>query len=121
MKATLLCSFLLAVLATVYTEPQFFGYPTNAGVDYFGSSFQQSSGIEGRFFLGTRTLTIATTTLTKASVSTTTCTTSTAALSNCVASGGRRRRYAKTGSLFHDASEALDNSESIFLPGAEKR
>ena len=121
MKTALICISLFAVLASVYSEPQFYGYPTNAGIDYFRSSFNRPSGIEGRFFLGTRTVVLSTSTTTVTSVSTTTCTTSTAALSSCVASGGRKRRNAGSGALFYDDSEVIDDSESIFLPGPEKR
>ena len=113
--------FALVVIGAVLAiaEPQFY-YPAPWNYNAFFRSSQQQPDlqkavVEGRFFFGTQTVTLGTSTITATSTLTSTCTTSTAALTACAAAGGRRRRSNKDSGLFYNEEE-----DSIFLSAAPK-
>lgn len=112
---SLIALLICAGLASISGEPQYSGYPYPAG---YPVNFRNNvdNGPDGRFFLATRTVVISTFTATSTSTSTTICTYSTAALSACVASGGRRRRGVAGRGLFYEENQEA----SIFLPSPEK-
>ena len=112
---SLIALLICAGFASISGEPQYTGYPYPTG---YPISFRNNddNAPEGRFFLATRTVVISTFTTTSTSTSTTTCTYSTAALSACVASGGRRRRGVPGRGLLYE-----ENQEgSVILPSPEK-
>ena len=124
------CLLILLSVVASYANPQFgFGYPPVYQPNYgyqepaihsfrianpYPSFEKAPQNPEDRFFLGTATLTVGTTTVTSTVTTSTTCTTATGAISICSPSGRRRRGLnAKSRGLFYTEDE--DHFDSIFV------
>ena len=121
MQPLLASLLILAVTVGAYAEAQFYPSYYNGG-DYFRAGIPQPSydvqqvANEPRFLLKTVTLTWSTATVFSTTTTTTTCTTSTSVLSQCSASGRRRRSALdgnRSGKLFYGTE---DEEDSVFLP-----
>ena len=109
----------LSISIGAYAEPQFlhgnYGSYFRAGIPQPSYDVQQVAN-EPRFLLKTVTLTWSTATVFSTTTTTTTCTTSTSVLSQCSASGRRRRSALdgnRSGKLFYGTE---DEEDSVFLP-----
>ena len=126
MHFSVTCLLLLCAAIAISAEPQlglynpmvYSGHVEQDSPNYFFRSGANEAGIpinsEGRFFIGTVSLTLGTTTSTITITSSTTCTTSTKAISICSPSGRRRRGLglaAQKNGLYFNEEE-----DSIFLP-----
>ena len=106
--------------AAIESVPSYFrsGLSPQSSLENFKNPESSDHDVDGRFFFGQLTLTLASSTSTTTVTSTTVCTTSTSALKVCTPSGRRRRgmSFRDTKGLYYDDQEEEGEDGSIFLP-----
>lgn len=114
---------MFAAICYVHGEAQFAGYPQywqNPELHSWRTGISPSLGQDARFLTGIFTYTVSTTTTVAVTTATTTCTFSTAALTACVASGGRKKRNVSSeAALMHDVDESYDSSVFVKVDDSE--